>query len=269
MMRRGLFGDRAYGLHTNGTEASVQRLSLADIKRLHQTLAVPNNCVLAIFGDVKTEEVREELQKRFGAWQRGADALKTLAPVPAISQVKRAVETRDKKQAVMMIGFAGTSVHDADRYPLELIQEACSDLGSRLFMRVREKLGLAYYVGAHNFPGLIPGYFAFYVGTEPGKVDLVESEMLKEAELLRTEGLSEEELKRAKAKVIGQKKIARQDLGQLAMTVALDELYGLGYTHTDTEDAKFEAVTIEQIKLAAKKYLKADALVIALVKPDK
>ncbi len=123
---------------------------------------------------------------------------------------------RDKKQAVLVIGFRGTTLFDADRYALELIQESCSDLGSRLFLRVREKLGLAYYVGAQNFMGLAPGYFAFYTGTEPAKAALVEKELLKEAELLRTEGLSAEELKRAKAKIIGQKKIARQELGGLA-----------------------------------------------------
>ena len=60
-------------------------------------------------------------------------------------------------------------MHDADRYALELLQEACSDLGSRLFLRIREKLGLAYYVGAQNFLGLAPGYFAFYAGTAPEK----------------------------------------------------------------------------------------------------
>ena len=98
------------------------------------------------------------------------------------------------------------------------MQESCSDLGSRLFLRIREQLGLAYYVGAQNFAGLVPGYFAFYTGTEPAKVALVEKELLKEAELLRTEGLTAEELKRAKAKIIGQKKIARQDLGNLAST---------------------------------------------------
>ena len=49
------------------------------------------------------------------------------------------------------------------------MQEACSDLGSRLFLRIREKLGLAYYVGAQNFLGLVPGYFAFYAGTDAGE----------------------------------------------------------------------------------------------------
>jgi len=102
----------------------------------------------------------------------------------------------------------------------------------------------------------------------PEKVELVEKELLNEADLLRREGLSAEELKRSKAKVIGQKKIARQDLGTFAMTTALDELYGLGYSHTDSEDALFEAVTLDQVKGVAQKYLLPDALVIALIKPE-
>jgi zinc protease len=67
-------------------------------------------------------------------------------------------------------------------------------------------MGLAYYVGAQNFLGLAPGYFAFYVGTMPEKADLVEKELLQEAELLRLEGLTEQELKRAKAKVMVRKR---------------------------------------------------------------
>ena len=51
------------------------------------------------------------------------------------------------------------------------------------------------------------------------------------------------------------------------MTTALDELYGLGYAHTDQEDALYEAVTLDQVKAAAQKYLQPEALVIAVVKP--
>ncbi len=168
---------------------------------------------------------------------------------------------------MIVIGFPGTTIASDDKYALGLLQECCSDLGSRLFLRIREQLGLAYYVGAQNFAGLVPGYFAFYTGTEPTKVAQVETELLKEAELLRTEGLTAEELKRAKAKIIGGKKIARADLGNLASTSALDELYGLGWQRADLDDAKYEAVTLEQIKAAAQKYLKPDALVISVVKP--
>ena len=103
----------------------------------------------------------------------------------------------------------------------------------------------------------------------PEKADLVEKELLKEAELLRAEGLTEEELKRAKAKVIGQRKISRQDLGTLAMTAALDELYGLGYAYSDTEDARYEAVSLDQVKATAGKYLQPDAFVVSIIEPPK
>src|ERR1043165_624635 len=231
--------------------------------------APPYNCVLAIYGDINAKAVRAAVAKAFGHWEPTAKSDLTLdSRLQTLDSVKRVTETRDKKQAVLVVGFRGTTMFDPDRHALELVQEACSDLGSRLFLRVREKLGLAYYVGAQNVAGLVPGYFAFYVGTAPEKADLVEKELLAEAELLRRDGLTPEELQRAKAKVIGQKKIARQDLGGFAMTTALDELYGLGYAYTDSEDALIEAVTLDQIKSATRKYLKPDALVISVVKPE-
>jgi zinc protease len=266
-MRRTLFGETGYGLDSLGTEESVGKISAADLKSFHRTFTAPNNCVLAIYGDVKANEVKAAVEKAFASWGMNKSS-EFKVQGSELNSPKRVEETRDKKQAVLVIGFRGTTLFDPDRYALELIQESCSDLGSRLFLRVREKLGLAYYVGAQNFMGLAPGYFAFYTGTEPSKAAQVETELLKEAELLRTEGLSEEELKRAKAKIIGQKKIARQELGGLAQAQALDELYGLGFAYGDTEDAKFEAVTLEQVKAAAQKYLKPDAFVVSIVKPE-
>jgi zinc protease len=266
-MRRTLFGDGGYGLDSLGTESSVESVAVAGLREFHQRLAVPNNCVLAIFGDVKTADVKAAVEKYFGAWKAGAgvpsQSVKTERPA-----ANRVVEMRDKKQAVLVIGFPGTTMGSDDRYALDLVQECCSDLGSRLFLRIREQLGLAYYVGAQNFSGLLPGYFAFYTGTEPAKAELVEAELLKEAELLRTEGLTAEELKRAKAKIVGQKKIARADLGSLAATTALDELYGLGFQRTELDDARYEAVTLDQARAAAQKYLRPEALVVAVVKPE-
>ena len=265
-MRRALFGDAGYGLDSLGTEESAGNVSVADLKSFQQKLAVPNNCVLAIFGDVKRADAQAAVENAFGGWRAGKNI-----PQPAVGghqpALKRVEETRDKKQAVLVIGFPGTTMADEDRYALDVLQECCSDLGSRLFLRIREQLGLAYYVGAQNFTGLVPGYFAFYTGTEPTKIALVEKELLAEAELLHTEGLTAEELKRAKAKIIGQKKIARQDLGNLASTSALDELYGLGWQRAELDDAKYEAVTLDQARAAAQKYLRPDALVVSIVKP--
>jgi zinc protease len=268
-MRRILFGALGYGLDVLGTETSVLGIQIPDLKTFHAQFACPNNCVLAIYGDIITEQVKSAVEKAFGTWQPNPAVTERTHPLPLapLTSPSHVTESRDKKQAVLVIGYRGTTVDDADRYALDLLHEACSDLGSRLFMRIREQLGLAYYVGAQNVVGLAPGYFAFYAGTAPDKAALVETELLKEAHLLRTEGLTEEELKRAKAKVIGQRKIARQDLGGYAIATALDELYSLGYAHSDSDDARYEAVTLGQIKQVANKYLLPDALVVAVVMP--
>jgi zinc protease len=265
-MRRGMFGKVGYGLDPSGTAESVEAMRVGDLAAFHRRLAAPENCVLAVFGDVNTADLTGKIQDRFGAW-KPAGAKTFLPESESLTAIHRVIETREKKQAVLIIGFPGVTLRDHDRYALELLQEGCSDLGSRLFLRIRDNLGLAYYVGAQNFLGMLPGYFAFYVGTAPEKLEQVEAELLKETELLRSEGFSPEELKRSKAKIIGQKKIARQELGGYALTVALDELYGLGHDHIDIEDALYEAVTMSDIQAVARKYLTPDRMVVAIIKP--
>jgi hypothetical protein len=71
------------------------------------------------------------------------------------------------KQAVLVIGYRGTTLSDADRYPLDLLQEACSDLGSRLFLRIREQLGLADGDAVFFVLGLILESFSIILITMP------------------------------------------------------------------------------------------------------
>ena len=165
-----------------------------------------------------------------------------------------------------MLGFPGTTFCASNRYALELLQEACSDMGSRLFQRIRDELGLAYYVGTQNFLGLNPGAFAFYCGTAPDQVEAVENELREQASLLAREGLTPAELERSKAKMIGQRKIARQELGSLAMAAALDELYGLGFEHGDNEDSCYESVTLEDIREAAATHFRPEHAVLSVVR---
>ncbi|HXJ61978.1 MAG TPA: pitrilysin family protein [Verrucomicrobiae bacterium] len=266
LMRRTLFGPSGYGLAPHGTETSVQALQVSQLQALHAKLVTARNCVLAVFGDVHIRKLESGLRTKFAAW-KGGQALTPAVLLEADRGAGHAVEHRDKKQTVLVVGFPGTTFDHPDRFALDLLQEACSDMGSRLFLRIRDKLGLAYYVGAQNFPGLIPGYFCFYVGTDPAKAELVERELLKESDALREHGLTEEELKRAQAKLIGQRKIARQDLGSYASTVALDELYGLGFDHSDREDAQLEAVTLADIRRAAAQYLRPESVVVASIQP--
>lgn len=269
LMRKTLFNGESYGRDQLGTEESITSLSREQILTLHGSLTVPNNGVLSIFGDIKTSEVKAAVDHHFSKWEPNVNVKPGALTSPdlQIGSPQHVGEDRDKKQAVLVVGFPGLSMFDKDRPALDLIQESCSDLGSRLFMRIRDDLGLAYYVGAQNFVGLIPGYFSFYVGTSPESAKQCEEEIMNEAAALREGGLTEEELKRSKAKVIGHRKIHRQDLGHLAMNAALDELYGLGYQHHEEEDARYAAVTCEDTIRIARKILNPERVVVAVIKP--
>jgi zinc protease len=154
-----------------------------------------------------------------------------------------------------------------DRYPLELIDEASSDLGSRFFIRIREQMGLAYYVGASQMQGLVPGYVLFYLGTDPKKIDSVKAALFEEIQKLAADGLTAEELARAKKKLIGQTQIAHQSNDSFGFMVALDELYGLGFARYKTLEQEVEAVTLEDVKRVAGRYLQNQPCVLAIVRP--
>ena len=267
LMRRGLFGPSGYGLDSLGTEESVGRLQAEDLRAFLHRWATPSNLVMAVFGDVDPAVVQKQVGESLGAW-----ASSPTPPVPprhpGADKFTRLVEIRDKKQAVIVVGFPGESVVGGDRFALDLLQSACSDLGSRLFTRIRDELGLAYYVGAHHSCGLEPGSFSFYAGTAPEKAELVERELLAQAALLGSEGLTAEELSRAKAKMIGQKKIARQDLGSLAISAVLNELYDLGHDFFEHETGLIEAVTLEKVRAAAGKFLTVNRAVVAVLRPE-
>src|SRR5207247_5431428 len=138
---------------------------------------------------------------------------------------------KDKAQGVLMVGFRGASLSSRDRYALELVDEASSDLGSRVFIRISEQMGLAYYVGASEMQGLVPGLFAFYLGTDPQKIEPVKVAFLDEIRKLANEGLTSVELQRAKKKLIGQQEIANQSNDAFGYRCALDDLYALGFDY--------------------------------------
>ena len=266
LMRENLFGEQGYGLDSLGTEESLDTLSGDDLSIFHQRLTVPNNAVLAIFGDVNVEDIRARTETALGLWASG-NGFRAPNLLPPPEGMQRVASQRDKEQAVAVLGYRGCTFFDEDRHALELLGEACSSMGSRLFMRIREELGLAYYTGAQSQPGITSGHFAFYAGTSPEQLELVEKELLAEAGKLRQDGLTADELARAKAKIIGQKKIAKQDLGGLAITCGLDELYGLGHGASDEEDEKIEAVTPAEVQQAAQKYLRPSQCVMAVTHP--
>jgi zinc protease len=267
ILREALFAEHPYALRGKGSAQSVAELSQKDLIEFRDRYLVARNGVISIFGNVQAAQAKQVFEQALGGMKSGQLAL-TDAPKPAPLARTIPVESlKDKAQGVIMVGYCGADMFSRDRYALELIDEASSDLGSRFFVRIREQMGLAYYVGASQMQGLVPGLFLFYLGTDPQKIERVQTALLDEISKLAAEGLTNDELARAKKKLLGQMQIANQSNDSFGYMAALDELYGLGFAHYKVFERDVEAVTLEEVKRVAAKYFQKQPYVLATVRP--
>ncbi|MGZ5529946.1 MAG: M16 family metallopeptidase, partial [Limisphaerales bacterium] len=267
IMRQALFPRHPYALRSNGSVDAVQHLTQKDLLDFRDRYVVAKNSVIYLFGDVKADEVKQLVEQALGNMKAGALALTDAKASMPLAKTETVESRKDKAQGVIMVGFRGASLSSPDRYALELIDEASSDLGSRFFIRIREKMGLAYYVGASEMQGLVPGLFAFYLGTDPQKIERVKTELLDEIHKLANEGLTPVELQRAKKKLIGQQEIANQSNDAFGYHCALDELCGLGFDYYKQLEHHVNAVTLDDVKKVAAKYFRDQPYVLATVRP--
>ncbi|MGI8890590.1 MAG: M16 family metallopeptidase [Chthoniobacterales bacterium] len=266
ILRAALFGDHPYALRARGTPGAVAQLSRGDLLAFRDRFVTAKNCVISIFGSVVAQDVKELFEKLLGKMKPGELSLTQTQPAPPLSGTVAVEELKEKAQGVLMVGYLGADMFSPDRYALELIDEASSDLGSRFFIRIREEMGMAYYVGASQMQGLVQGLFAFYLGTDPVQLEPVRAALLDEIAKLASDGLTEVELSRAKKKLIGQQRIANQSNDSFGYMTALDELYGLGFDHYRKLEDEIQLITPQDIRRVAAKYFQ-QPYVIATVRP--
>lgn len=140
-------------------------------------------------------------------------------------------------------------------------------MGSRLFNRVREELGLAYYVGAQNFAAMGAGAFYFYAGTDPSKAALAEKELMAQIDDLAANGLQEDEIARARVTWRSSWQRAQQGNPSMADSLVWNEINGLGWDHFRRLPALMDSVTAKDIRRVAAKYFGAKKAFIVRVLP--
>lgn len=267
VLRENLFAGHPYSMRSLGNPEAIRKLNAAALRTQHDKLVTGTNGIIAVFGDVNADEIRTMAEKAFAGVPKGDGVLPDPDSVKPLTDDETVAETRDISQAIVMVGYPGVGIASDDRIALELIDTACSDLGSPLFNRIREELGLAYFVGTSQLIGPESGGFIFYVGTRPDQVEKVGVALKEEIHRIATTGLSEEELARAKKKLIGAEAIRNQSDAAMAQTVSLDELFGLGADNYTKRGKEIEAVTIDQVRAAAKKYFDKPGSVEVIVAP--
>lgn len=273
-LREALYPGQPYGHTVLGTAASLERLSLDDVNRHLRDRVLTRGLVTALAGDLSGlsglasgNDVLAPLENALGQLAAPANALPEVRAVE-LPEPLRVERTVPKQQAVLALAFPTVPLTHPDRLLLDVLDEALSDLGSRLFVRIREEMGLAYFVGTSQFPGRAAGYFYFYLGTAPEKRAEVETALLEEIGNLAARGLTRVELDRARAKMLAALKFQTQNASQLAYTASLDELFGLGYGFSHQQADRLTALDLDEVNAAAARYFQPRHYALALVGPS-
>ena len=265
LLRGTLFGNQHYGLPRLGTEASLAQIDCESLLEHHHRFMTRQNGVLAIFGDINPKTTADLCERIFGSLPEGS----ICEPSPETSMETYSGETSQrlaKEQAVIAIGYPGAHITSGDIPALELIHEYCANMAGPLFTRLREELGLAYYVNATQFHGLGRGLFAFYAGTAPDQADLARRELLTQIEILTQEGIPEQPLAHAKTSILASDALENQSSHSMAQVCALNSLFGLGPLHHLKHAERVKSITGEEILATAQRYFGRDP-VIATVSP--
>jgi zinc protease len=216
--------------------------------------------VLAVYGDIETLDVKDKVSRAFFDYRgEGPLDMPVNQAEPKLVKNRRATKYTKKEMAVIYMGYPGMAIDNLeDRYPMEVLDGIVSGVrygrGSWLHETLRGN-ELVYVVHAVNWLGLDPGYFFIYAATTPEKMDQAIELILEQIERIKTEDVPDDEFELAKGMCITIEKLDHQSNYEQAFRAALDELYGLGYEHHQRHDAEIRAVTEDDVKRIANKYL--------------
>ncbi|MBW2092377.1 MAG: insulinase family protein [Deltaproteobacteria bacterium] len=263
-----IYGEHPYAANTLGTPESVKLITADMIRDFYDKWAIPANMVVAVVGDVNPNHFKTRLQELLGNWKKDAKFVSpAIEPPEALDKLKTAREEIQRAQAHLFLGFLAPGLESEERYPLEVLDRVLSGQGGRLFLDLRDKQSLAYTVSSLFRPGLGTGTFGFYIAFAPSKYDQVKAGLTKVISDLHAKPISPEELSRAKENILGTYEIGLQRNGQLALDIALNELYDLGYDYRYRYIAGISAVTAESVLDVARRYLDMKKAAVVTVGP--
>lgn len=257
------FAGHPYGVPVSGTEESLRRIRVEDLRAWHGRHVLQSHSVIAIVGDLEPDD----------AAAIAAHGLRDLVPAdpPEIQRpdwpmsALTVAEERDKAQTALAMLFPSPARDDNDRFAAAMLAGVASGLGGRFFEELRDKHSLCYTVHAFQAERRVAGTFAAYVATSPEKEDVARQGLLREFEKLRNDPVSADELTRAQTYAIGTHAIRQQSGGSVLADVVDAWLFGR-LAELDEFEAQIRSVTPQRMRAVAERYFDPTRRVEGVVK---
>ena len=161
----------------DGRVADLEALTPQDVRTHYEQIVRAGNVVISVTGDFQREAVMEPLQALLEKNLSGEPFVAALPSGPGQVTGYTGHVPMEREQAVVLQAYADCGIQEDDYIVGEVLNELFSGMSSRLFERVREDQGMAYYVGSTRVVGLREGMFVFYAGTQPSQAEAVVQEI--------------------------------------------------------------------------------------------
>ena len=260
------FGDHPYGFELSDLEASIRGADLSGLGSWHEQRVLHGAPMVIIVGDVSDPDAAAALvAARLGDRIREPQGLDTPPPHWPEHAAAR-VEQRDKAQTALVLAFPGPPRNHPDVNALKVLSSAISGLGGRLFEELRSRRSLAYSVSAAPLPRWQAGAFVAYIGMAPEREQEAREEMLRELVRTTEEPLAADELERARRYLVGSWQIRQQTHSRQLADLAGALLLGEGLAELREHVPRLEAVSAEDVRAAAERWIRPEHVVEAVVR---
>jgi predicted Zn-dependent peptidase len=263
-----LYGEpHRFGAPIGGSESTLTRMTVADIKGFHARAYQPANAQLIVVGDTTAAAVLPKLEKQFGTWKNTGPVAKP-TPQPSIAPAQRTIYLVDKPgaaQSQIRIGLIGVARNTPDYFPLDVLNTILGgSFTSRLNQNLREVHGYSYGASSSFAMRAMPGPFTSAAGVQTDKTTESLREFFNELDAIR-EPIPAADLERGKNyEALGFPSGFETLAGTAAQLTAM-AVYALPETFFNDYVPKIQAVTAVQAQAAAEKYIVPEKLSIVVV----
>jgi zinc protease len=266
IFRKHYYQDHPYKNDVIGTQEEIKKLDRRDIVDFYHRMVMPNNAVLAIFGDIDPENMVAEVQSSLGTWKPGEPFEPAIPDVTApLTGDQRIRQKTEKVSAAIYIGTNGVTVNDPDKPTLDVIDAVLSGIGypsGRLHEALRGgDRSLVYVVHAFPSSGVEGGHFGILTQTTMANYPKVVGIILDKLETIQQQPLQARELEAAKDMVITMHELSLETSGAQARSAAINELLGSGYDWDDRYPEIIQQVSAVDVLRVARQLFRHHLLV--------
>jgi len=262
-----MYGDQPAGWDVGGEKEIIRKLTRDDFLSYRSERYVMPGTVVIVSGKFNEKTVVRQVKEAFGNLKRHPFVKKSKTREKQ-AKPKLMLKLKESDQGHLVLGFRAFDLFDKRRYALQVLGDILGGgMSSRLFKKVREELGAAYYIHADEELFLDHGIFSISAGVDHAKIEIVIKAILEECRKLSETDVPAEELQRSKDHMIGGLLLGLETSDQLASFYGGQEILTKDILQPKEIIDRINATTGKEVRAVAKVIFKNKGLNLAIIGP--